>query len=149
MIEEVIGEPAFFVHQGPIIIHSSDHPTDLGIGAAHPSRHGISVFRALSSNPEDISATLKLYPTSHHLSSTEFARLGGAMKSFDLRSKEILFVRGAVKMEISLPAGGSLVWKGFSEDPWGSDLPSSSEAFAFMRIYSKPTPWRAGSASAG
>lgn len=145
----MIGRPAFFVYQGPVIIHSSGHPTDLGIGAAHPSRDGVSVFRALSSNPEDITATLKLYPVSHHLSSTEFARQGGVTKSFNLRSKEILFVRGAVKIEISLPAGGFLVWKGFSEDPWGSDLPSSSEAFAFMRIYSKCTPWHAGSVRAG
>lgn len=144
----MVGRPAFFVHQGPVIIHSSDYPTDLGIGAAHPSRYGISVFRALSSNPEDILATLKLYPMSHHLSSTKFAGQGGSTKSLKLRSKEILFVRGALKLEISLPTGGSLIWKGFSEDPWGSDLPSSSEAFAFMRIYSKPTPWRAGSARA-
>ncbi|OKO93205.1 hypothetical protein PENSUB_12268 [Penicillium subrubescens] len=85
---------------------------------------------------------------SHHFSSTKCERLGGATESFNLRSIDILFVRGELNIEISLPAGGSLVWKGFSEDPWGTDVPSASEAFAFMKIYSKRTPWRAGSARA-
>ena len=78
-------------------------------------------------------ATLKLYPISHHLSSTEFAQERGTSRYFNLRPNEVLFVRGGVKMEISLPAEAFLVWQGFSEDPWGMD-PSAPEAFAFMRI---------------
>ena len=132
-IEEVIGRPAFLLHQGPVIVHSPDFPTNWAIKAAHPVRNGVvSVFRTLSDNPED-RVTLKLYPISHHLSSTEFAQERGTSRSFDLRSNEVLFVRGALKMEISLPAGGFLVWQGFSKEPWGMD-PSAREAFAFMRI---------------
>jgi hypothetical protein len=37
-------------------------------------------------------------------------------------------------MVISLPAGGSFVWEGFSKDPWGMDTSSAREAFAFMKI---------------
>ncbi|KAJ6168247.1 hypothetical protein N7497_001090 [Penicillium chrysogenum] len=128
-IEEVIGRPAFLLHQGPVIVHSPDLPTNWGINAAHPVRNGVSVFRTLSGD----SVTLKLYPISHHLSSTEFAQEKGTPRSFNLTSNEVLFVRGALKMEISLPAGGFLAWQGFSEDPWGID-PSAPEAFAFMRI---------------
>ncbi|CAP87183.1 hypothetical protein BAC82546-Penicillium chrysogenum [Penicillium rubens Wisconsin 54-1255] len=128
-IEEVIGRPAFLLHQGPVIVHSPDLPTNWGINAAHPVRNGVSVFRTLSGDR----VTLKLYPISHHLSSTEFAQGKGTPRSFNLTSNEVLFVRGALKMEISLPAGGFLVWQGFSEDPWGID-PSAPEAFAFMRI---------------
>jgi hypothetical protein len=128
-IEEVIGRPAFLLHQGPVIVHSPDLPTNWGINAAHPVRNGVSVFRTLSGD----SVTLKLYPISHHLSSTEFAQGKGTPRSFNLTSNEVLFVRGALKMEISLPAGGFLAWQGFSEDPWGID-PSAPEAFAFMRI---------------
>ncbi|KAJ6119045.1 hypothetical protein N7471_012996 [Penicillium samsonianum] len=132
-IEEVIGRPAFLLHQGPVIVHSSILPTNWGINAAHPVRNGVSVFRVLSGNLEDRVATLKLYPISHHLSSAEFAQERGTSRSFDLRSDVVLFVRGGVKMEISLPAGAFLVWQGYSEDPWGMD-PSAPEAFAFMRI---------------
>ncbi|KAI1829216.1 hypothetical protein DTO027I6_9884 [Penicillium roqueforti] len=132
-IEEVIGRPAFFLHQGPVIVHAPDLTTDWGINAAHPVQDGVSVFRTLSGSLEDGVTTLKLYPISHHLSSTEFAREKGTPRSFNLRSNEVLFVRGALKMEISLPAGGYFVWQGFSEDPWGVD-PSASEAFSFMRI---------------
>jgi hypothetical protein len=64
--------------------------------------------------------TFKLYPISNHSSSTEF----------DLRSNEVLFVPGAIKMEILLPADGCFVWQGFSRYPWGS----APEAFAFMKI---------------
>ncbi|KAJ5277477.1 hypothetical protein N7534_003565 [Penicillium rubens] len=131
-IGEVIGRPAFLLHQGPVIVHSPHLTTDWGINAAHPVQNGVSVFRTLSDNPED-RVTLKLYPISHHLSSTEFAQERGTSRSFDLRSNEVLFVRGALKMEISLPAGGFLVWQGFSKEPWGMD-PSAREAFAFMRI---------------
>ncbi|CAG8086370.1 unnamed protein product [Penicillium nalgiovense] len=131
-IQEVIGRPAFLVHQGPVIVHSPDLPTNWGINAAHPVRNGVSVFRTLSGNLED-RVTLKLYPISHHLSSTEFAQQQGTPRSFNLISNEVLFVRGALKMEIALPVGGFLVWQGFSKDPWGID-PSAPEAFAFMRI---------------
>ncbi|CAG7965995.1 unnamed protein product [Penicillium salamii] len=132
-IEEVIGRPAFPLHQGPVIVHSSNLPTNWGINAAHPVRNGVSVFRVLSGNLEDRVATLKLYPISHHLSSAEFAQERGTSRSFNLRSDVVLFVRGGVKMEISLPAGAFLVWQGYSEVPWGMD-PSAPEAFAFMRI---------------
>jgi hypothetical protein len=133
-IAEVIGSPAFFVHQGPVIVHASDRATNLGTRAAHPSRVGISIFRALPSHPNDIVATLlKLYPSSHHISSTEFAGAEHATRSFNLRSNTILFVQGSLKMELSQPAGGYLVWQGFSARPWVSD-PASSEAFDFMRI---------------
>ncbi|CAG8244812.1 unnamed protein product [Penicillium salamii] len=132
-IEEVIGRPAFLLHQGPVVVHSSNLPTNWGINAAHPVRNGVSVFRVLSGNLEDRVATLKLYPISHHLSSAEFAQERGTSRTFNLRSNEVLFVRGALKMEISLPAGGFLAWQGFSEDPWGMD-PSAPEAFAFMKI---------------
>ncbi|OGE46819.1 hypothetical protein PENARI_c063G03720, partial [Penicillium arizonense] len=47
-VEEVIGRPAFLLHQGPVIVHSSDRPTSWGINAAHPCRDGVSVFRTLS-----------------------------------------------------------------------------------------------------
>ncbi|CAG8882120.1 unnamed protein product [Penicillium nalgiovense] len=132
-IEEVIGRPAFLLHQGPVIVHSPDLRTNWAIKAAHPVRNGVSVFRTLSGSLEDRVTILKLYPVSHHLSSTEFAQERGTSRSFNLTSNEVLFVRGALKMEISLPAGGFLVWQGFSEDPWGID-PSAPEAFAFMRI---------------
>ncbi|KAJ5277567.1 hypothetical protein N7534_003635 [Penicillium rubens] len=132
-IEEVIGRPAFLLHQGPVIVHSPDFPTNWAIKAAHPVRNGVSVFRTLSGNLEDRVTILKLYPVSHHLSSTEFAQERGTPISFYLRSNEVLFVRGALKMEISLPAGGFIVWQGFSKEPWGMD-PSAREAFAFMRI---------------
>ncbi|KAJ5051144.1 hypothetical protein NUH16_011054 [Penicillium rubens] len=132
-IEEVIGRPAFLLHQGPVIVHSPDFPTNWAIKAAHPVRNGVSVFRTLSGNLEDRVTILKLYPVSHHLSSTEFAQERGTPISFYLRSNEVLFVRGALKMEIKLPAGGFLVWQGFSKEPWGMD-PSAREAFAFMRI---------------
>ncbi|CAG8148177.1 unnamed protein product [Penicillium nalgiovense] len=132
-IEEVIGRPAFLLHQNPVIVHSPDLPTNWGINAAHPVRNGVSVFRTLSGDLEDSVATLNLYPISRHLSSAEFAQEKGTPRSFNLISNEVLFVRGALKMEISLPAGGSLVWQGFPEDPRGID-PSAPEAFAFMRI---------------
>jgi hypothetical protein len=129
----VIGRPAFLLHQGPVIVHLSILPTNWGINAAHPVRNGVSVFRTLSGDLEDRVTTLKLYPISHHLSSAEFAQERGTPRTFNLRSNEVLFVRGALKMEISLPAGGFLAWQGFSEDPWGMD-PSAPEAFAFMKI---------------
>ncbi|CAG8875815.1 unnamed protein product [Penicillium salamii] len=132
-IEEVIGRPAFLLHQGPVVVHSSNLPTNWGINAAHPVRNGVSVFRTLSGDLEDRVTTLKLYPISHHLSSAEFAQERGTPRTFHLRSNEVLFVRGALKMEISLPAGGFLAWQGFSEDPWGMDT-SAPEAFAFMKI---------------
>ncbi|CAG7977542.1 unnamed protein product [Penicillium nalgiovense] len=132
-IEEVIGRPAFLLHQGPVIVHSPDFPTNWAIKAAHPVRNGVSVFRTLSGSLEGRVTILKLYPVSHHLSSTEFAQERGTPISFYLRSNEVLFVRGALKMEISLPAGGFIVWQGFSKEPWGMD-PSAREAFAFMRI---------------
>ncbi|KAJ6093821.1 hypothetical protein N7499_003152 [Penicillium canescens] len=132
-VEEVTGRPAFLLHQGPVIVHSSDR-LNWGINAAHPCRNGLSVFRALSDTIEDRVTTLKLYPISHHLTSTEFAQERRTPRSFDLRSNEVLFVRGAVKMVISLPAGGSFVWQGFSEHPWGLDTSSAREAFAFMKI---------------
>ncbi|CAG7997774.1 unnamed protein product [Penicillium salamii] len=132
-IEEVIGRPAFLLHQGPVVVQSSGLPTNWAINAAHPVRNGVSVFRTLSGDLEDRVTTLKLYPISHHLSSAEFAQERGTPRTFNLRSNEVLFVRGALKMEISLPAGGFLAWQGFSEDPWGMD-PSAPEAFAFMKI---------------
>lgn len=132
-IEEVIGGVGFFLRQGPVIIHSSNQPTNLGIHAAHPSRTGISVFRALPSERENIMAALTLYPSSHHISSTEFSGADHATRSIKLRANTILFVQGSLKMKLSQPAGGYLVWQGFSRRPWGSD-PASSEAFAFMRI---------------
>ncbi|KAJ5852781.1 uncharacterized protein N7529_012166 [Penicillium soppii] len=52
-IETVIGRPAFILHQCPIIVHSSDLPTNWEISAAHPVRNGVSVFRTLSGNLED------------------------------------------------------------------------------------------------
>lgn len=121
------------LQQGPVIVQSPDLSTDWGTSAAHPSRNGVSVFRNLSNSQEE-EATLKLYPSSHHLSRTEFEQEHGTPRLFKLRSDEILFVRGGIKMQMSLPAGGCLVWQGFSAEPWGLD-PSSSEAFAFMRIY--------------
>jgi len=98
------------IYQGPVIVYSPDGLTDWGINAAYPSRHGVLVFRNLSSDPEDKVVTLKLYPISYHLSTTEFARDGAAPRSFRMRPNELLFVRGALKMEISLPARGFLVW---------------------------------------
>ncbi|CRL31496.1 unnamed protein product [Penicillium camemberti] len=83
-IEEVIGRPAFLLHQGPVIVHSPDLPTNWGINAAHPVRNGVSVFRTLSGDR----VTLKLYPISHHLSSTEFAQGKGTPRSFNLTSNE-------------------------------------------------------------
>ncbi|CAG8122638.1 unnamed protein product [Penicillium nalgiovense] len=132
-IEDVIGRPSFLLHQGPIIVHSPVGPAKWGMNAAHPVRNGVSVFRTLSGSLEDRVTILKLYPVSHHLASIEFAQEVEMPISFYLRSNEVLFVRGALKMEISLPAGGFLVWQGFSKEPWGMN-PSAREAFAFMRI---------------
>ncbi|CAG7936818.1 unnamed protein product [Penicillium nalgiovense] len=132
-IEDVIGRPSFLLHQGPVIVHSPEGPAKWGMNAAHPVRNGVSVFRTLSGSLEDRVTILKLYPVSHHLASIEFAQEVDVPISFYLRSNEVLFVRGALKMEISLPAGGFLVWQGFSKEPWGMD-PSAREAFAFMRI---------------
>lgn len=128
----MIGTPAFLLQQGPVIILSPERSIAWGPNAAHPTRGGVSVFRTLSNEPDRF-VTLALYSTSHHLSSTEFVHGEGAPRELKLRSNEILVVQGALRMEISLPAGGSLVWQGFSESPWGLD-PSSAEAFPFMRI---------------
>lgn len=132
-VNEVVGRPAFLLHQGPVIVHSPDLPSMWGINAAHPCRNGVSVFRTLSGNLEHSVTTLKLYPLSHHVSSTEFAQERGTPRTFKLRSNEVLFVQGAIKIEMSLPAGGSFVWQGFSEVPWGLD-PAAFEAPAFMKI---------------
>ncbi|KAJ5771512.1 uncharacterized protein N7511_003563 [Penicillium nucicola] len=132
-VEEAIGRHPFPLHQGPVIVQSSNLPSNWNIHAAHPCQKGVSMFRSVSGNLERGVTTLKLYPLSHNVSSTEFAQERGTPRSFDLKSTDVLFVRGAIKMETSVPAGGFFVWQGFSENPWGKD-PAACEAPAFMKI---------------
>jgi len=131
-IIEVIGTPAFPLQQGPIIIHSPEAIASWGMNAAHLTRSGVSIFRIPSSD-SDKYTSITLYPASHHLSTNEFFGGERAPRELKLWPHEILVVQGALKMEISMPVDGWLVWQGFSELPWGLD-PSSPEAFPFMRI---------------
>lgn len=50
-----------------------------------------------------------------------------------LRPNEILFVKGSVRMEIEVPAGGSFVWQGSTGAPMGPDM-YGPEVFEFMTV---------------
>lgn len=50
-----------------------------------------------------------------------------------LRPNEILFIKGSVRMEIDVPAGGSFVWQGNSGEPMGLDM-FGPEVFEFMVV---------------
>ncbi|KAJ6136801.1 hypothetical protein N7497_012354 [Penicillium chrysogenum] len=126
-IKEAIGEVGFTCRQGPVIVVSSEKHS-WGIRLAHPSRPAVSVFRDLS-NIDETRVTFMLYP--QDLTKQE-TRENQPVKR-KLRPNEILFVKGSVRMEIEVPAGGSFAWQGNSGAPMGPDM-YGPEVFEFMTV---------------
>lgn len=135
-IKEAIGNvgillPPRPLRQGPVVVLSGESHS-WGTGLAHPSRDGVSVFRDLSNNA-DTRVSFKLYPSSQDLSREELAALGIQPVVRKLLPNDILFVKGSVRMEIEIPAGGSFVWQGNRGEPMGLDM-LGPEVFPFMKI---------------
>jgi hypothetical protein len=135
-IKEAIGNvgilsPPRPLRQGPVVVLSRESYS-WGSGLAHPSHDGVSAFRDLS-NDGDTRVSFKLYPSSQDLSKEELAALGTQPVVRKLMPNDILFVKGSVRIEIEMPAGGSFVWQGNRGEPMGLDM-LGPEVFPFMRI---------------
>lgn len=135
-IKEAIGNvgilfPPRPLRQGPVVVLSTESHS-WGSGLAHPSRDGVSIFRDLS-NDGDTRVSFKLYPSSHDLSREELAALRIQPVLRKLLPNDILVVKGSVRMEIEMSAGGSFVWQGNRGEPMGLDV-LGPEVFSFMTI---------------
>ncbi|KAJ5654838.1 hypothetical protein N7490_001841 [Penicillium lividum] len=127
-IKEAIGEVDFLLRQGPVIVHSTEYHATWGTRLAHPSRDAVSAFRDLS-RADGANVLFKLYPL--HLPREATLETRPVVRR--LQPHEILFVKGTIRMEIEMPAGGCFVWQGNSGDPMGYDM-LGSEVFEFMMV---------------
>ncbi|KAJ5752749.1 hypothetical protein N7520_009666 [Penicillium odoratum] len=127
-ITEAIGDVDFLLRQGPVIVHSTEDHSTWGTRLAHPSREAVSAFRDLARGDE-AKVVFKLYP----LDLPREATLVTRPVVRKLQPHEILFVKGTIRMEIEMPAGGCFVWQGNSGDPMGYDM-LGSEVFEFMMV---------------
>jgi len=118
----------FLLRQGPVIVHSTENHFAWGTRLAHPLRDAVSAFRDLSRG-EEAKVLFKLYPLGLSREAIQEAR----PVERRLRAHEILFVKGSVRMEIEIPAGGSVIWQGNSGDPMGLDM-LGEEVFEFMKV---------------
>ncbi|KAJ5547475.1 hypothetical protein N7513_003723 [Penicillium frequentans] len=127
-IKEVIGDVGFPVRQGPVIVHSTENHYTWGIRLAHPSHDAVSAFRDLA-RTDKTRVAFKLYPPGPPREAT----LETLPVERKLQPHEILFVKGPIRMEIEIPAEGSFVWEGNSEDIMGYDM-LGPEVFEFMMV---------------
>lgn len=130
-IKGLLGE--WYLYQGPAVIHSISDAISWGRITGHPSREGVSVFRPFWSISRPGTVTIRLYPASHNLSKNEFQMADIPPVICNLRPDQILFVRGSLWMEVSLPRDSYLVWQGYSRRPIGPDF-FSPDAPLFMKI---------------
>ncbi|OQE10128.1 hypothetical protein PENFLA_c001G10950 [Penicillium flavigenum] len=127
-VKEAIGEVDFPIRQGPVIVLSLEDHSTWGTKLAHPSRNAVSVFRDLS-DTDETRVTFMLYPPD--LPKEEIRETRPFIRK--LLRNEILFVKGSVRMELEVPAGGSFVWQGNSGEPMGPDM-LGPEVFEFMAL---------------
>ncbi|KAJ5655111.1 hypothetical protein N7490_002114 [Penicillium lividum] len=127
-IKEAIGAVDFLLRQGPVIVHSTEFHATWGTRLAHPSGDAVSAFRDLSRTDEN-KVVFKLYPLDLPRETT----LVTQPVVRKLQPHEILFVKGTIRMEIEMPAGGYFVWQGNSGHPMGYDM-LGSEVFEFMMV---------------
>ncbi|KAJ5556040.1 hypothetical protein N7513_003682 [Penicillium frequentans] len=127
-IKEVLGNVDFPVRQGPVIVHSTENHSTWGTRLAHPSHNAVSAFRDLA-RADEARVAFKLYPPGLPREATLETR--PVVRK--LQPHEILFVNGPIRMEIEIPAGGSFVWEGNSEDIMGYDM-LGPEVFEFMKV---------------
>jgi hypothetical protein len=88
----------------------------------------VSVFRDLS-DTDETRVTFMLY--SPGLPKEAIWQIRPFVRK--LRRNEILFVKGSVRMQMEVPAGGSFVWQGNNGVPMGPDM-YGPEIFEFMAV---------------
>jgi hypothetical protein len=102
-----------------------------GPKTAHPSRDAISVFRCFKGGPNQEAVVINLFSASHNLSVEEFRAQNVPSSKLSMESNQVLFVKGSLWIEVTVPPGVSLVWQGFSKSPLGANK-FSLDALPFM-----------------
>ncbi|KAJ5642844.1 hypothetical protein N7490_006844 [Penicillium lividum] len=127
-IKEAIGAVDFLLRQGPVIIHSTEDHSTWGTRLAHPSRKAVSAFRDLTWTDE-AKIVFELYP----LDLLREATLETRPVMRKLQPHEILFMKGTIRMQIEMPAGGCFIWQGNSGGLMGYDM-LGLEVFEFIVV---------------